>query len=53
MELFVAAVLACAAILLGGILLGGIAVMVHARTGRRERREMRRHIQRLELADRE
>ncbi len=53
MDLFIAALLACAAILVGGILMGGVAVAVHARAGRRERREMRRHLQRLELANRD
>jgi hypothetical protein len=53
MDFSAVALLAFAALVLGGVLLTGVAALVHVRTGRRERLIMKRHVQRLEVTGRD
>ncbi len=53
MDFFAVALLICAAIFFGGILVGGMIVIIQARTGRRERLQMKQHLRRVELAGRD
>jgi len=50
MDFFSAAFLVFAAIVLGVVLVVGLAARVHVRSGRREKLQMKQHVQRLAVA---
>lgn len=50
MAFFAAAFLVFAAIVLGGVLVVGLAALVRVRSGRREKLQMKQHVQRLAVA---
>jgi hypothetical protein len=52
MDLFAVAFVVCAAIVLGGIVFGGLAALLQARSARRDRLEMKQHVRRVELMSR-
>src|SRR5688572_30406325 len=52
MDTFAVAFAVIAAIILGGIVIGGLAALLQTRTARRDRLEMKRHVRRVELSDR-
>ena len=53
MDLFAVALLICAAVFLGGILIGGFAALIQVRNGQRERLQMKRHVQRIDVGGEE
>ena len=50
MDLFAVALIVFATVFLGSVLIIGLAALVHIRSGRRERLQMRRHLRNIEMA---
>ena len=49
MDLSAAALLIFAVVVFGGILIGGLAVLIQVRNGQRDRLQMKRHVQRIDV----
>jgi hypothetical protein len=50
MDVFAASLLIFAAVFLGAVLIGGIIALVQVRNGRRERLQMKKHLQQTGIA---